>query len=436
MNLYTNIKKVYSLGLKCFPICRSITGKGNRATLKIFKKKLKHLKIKEIKSGTKVFDWTIPPEWNIKDAYIIDKFNNKIVSFKNNNLHLVSYSKPIKTRLNKEKLLKKLHSLEKQPNAIPYMTSYYKKNWGFCITHDQKNQISKYYKSKDMFKITIDSKFNKNGSLTYGELYIPGKSKKEIFLSTYICHPSMANNELSGPMLAILIANYFSKKKNNFSIRLILIPETIGSIAYLSKNLHKLKKNVIFGLNLSCVGDEREYSYLPTKYGNTLADRAIIKNYKDLKIKFKKYSFLERGSDERQYNSPGVDLPVASIMRSKYGTFPEYHTSLDNFDLVTEKGLLGSFKVVKSCIELVMRNTIPITTVICEPQLGRRNLYPKLAKKTNKVGRTRKIMDFIQYADGSNDLVQISNFINSSFKETYEIFKILKKKKLIKIKNF
>jgi aminopeptidase-like protein len=436
LNINTHIKKVYSIGLKCFPICRSITGEGNRTTLKIFKKKLKNLKIKEIKSGTKVFDWKIPPEWNVKDAYIIDKYNQKIVSFKSNNLHLISYSKPIKTKLNKKNLLKKLHSLKKQPNAIPYMTSYYQKNWGFCITQNQKNKILKFYKPKDIFKITIDTNFKKNGSLTYGELYIPGKSKKEIFISTYICHPSMANNELSGPLLAILIANYFSKRKNNFSIRIIFIPETIGSITYLSKNLNRLKKNVIFGLNLSCVGDEREYSYLPTKYGNTLADRAVIKNYKDLKINFKKYSFLERGSDERQYNSPGVDLPVASIMRSKYGTYPEYHTSLDNFDLVTEKGLLGSFKVVTSCIELVMRNTIPITTVICEPQLGRRNLYPKLAKKTNKVSKTRKIMNFIQYADGSNDLIQISNFINTSFKETYEIFKLLKKKKLIKIKNF
>jgi aminopeptidase-like protein len=429
-----NIKIAYKIGLKCFPICRSLTGEGNRETLKIIKKNLKKLKIKEVKSGTKVFDWKIPPEWNVKNAYVVDKNNKKIIDFKNNNLHLISYSQPIKKLLNKDQLLHRLHSLKEQPNAIPYMTSYYDKNWGFCISHNQKKIIKNNYKSNDKFKILIDTNFNKNGSLTYGELLIKGKLKKEIFISTYICHPSMANNELSGPLMAMLVANHFIKKKNTYSLRIIFIPETIGSIMYLKKNLQSLKKNVICGLNLTCIGDEREFSYLPTKYGNTLADRAILKNYEELKIKFKKYSFLDRGSDERQYNSPRVDLPVASIMRSKYGTYPEYHTSLDNFDLVTEKGLLESFKVVKNCINLLMKNIFPITSVICEPHLSKRNLYPKLAKKTNSVFKTRKIMDFIQYADGNNDLIQISNFIKISFKETYEIFKILYKKKLIKIK--
>ena len=433
--MYLEKKKVndiYKIGKECFPICRSITGEGNRKTLEIFKKFINKLKIKEIESGTKVFDWRVPSEWNVEDAYVLDEKNIKIIDFKLNNLHLINYSYPINKILRRDELLLKLHSLKKQPNAIPYVTSYYEKNWGFCISENEKKKIKKNYKPSDKFKVVIKTSFKKNGSLTYSELLIPGKSKKEIFISTYICHPSMANNELSGPLMALLISDYFLRKKNIYSIRVIFVPETIGSIAYLSRNLKKLQKNIICGFNFTCLGDEREYSYLPTKYGDTLIDRAILKNYFDLKIKFKKYLFLDRGSDERQYNSPGIDLPVASIMRSKYGTYPEYHTSLDDFNVVTKKGLLGSFKVIRNCIEMIMKNIKPKVTIKCEPQLGRRNLYPKLAKKDNKVFKTRKILDFIQYSDGKNDLIEISNYIQLSFKETYKIFKTLKKKKIIK----
>jgi len=367
-------EKLYNIGQKLFPVNRSITGHGTVKTLRVLKSIVPKLKIKKIKSGKKIFDWLVPPEWNVNDAFVEDKFGDKIIDIKNNNLHLVGYSSPAKLLMDKSNLLKKLNSLEKQPNAIPYMTSYYKKYWGFCVTENQKKLIKKKYKDSDMFKVKIDSNFNKKGSLTYGEILIPGKSKKEILISTYICHPQMANNELSGPLVTIALAKYFSKKKNKKTIRFIFIPETIGAIAYIKKNLTHLKKNIIGGYVLTCIGDEKNYSFLSTKYNNTNSDFAAEKAFRECKIKYKKYSFLKRGSDERQFNSCGVDLPIASIMRTKYGEYKQYHTSLDDFNLVTRKGLNGGFKIAKKSIENLLNYIIPKSVIVCEPKLQKKNL--------------------------------------------------------------
>ena len=426
-------QNLYNLGKKIFNINRSITGKGVKKTLVIFKKELKKLKIKKISSGTNVFDWKIPPEWNVKEAYVKDKFGKKIIDIKKNNLHLVSYSKPCKIILKKDKLLKKIHSLKNQPNAIPYVTSYYKKYWGFCETQKKKDLIKKNYSINDKFLVKINSKFNKKGFLTYGELLIPGKSKKEILISTYICHPQMANNELSGPIVSIAIAKFFSKKKNDKTLRFLFIPETIGSISYIKKNLDNLKKNVVAGYVLSCVGDERNYSLLTTKYGNTISDKAAKTAFSKLKIKYKTYSFLDRGSDERQFNSPGVDLPIASILKTKYGEYSEYHTSLDNFKIVTIKGLNQSFKVVRKTIEILMKKTIPISKKICEPFLNKKNLYESLNEKkiTNLRTLSKDILNFLQFSDGKNDLADISKRINISKRKTRQLYSILLKKKLI-----
>ena len=313
------VNKYYNLAKNnLFPICRSLTGNGVKKTLRIIKKEFPKLKIYKVKSGKKVFDWQVPKEWNVTDAYILDKNNNKIVDFKKNNLHLVGYSTPINTYLKKEKLLKRLHSLPRQKNAIPYITSYYKKYWGFCLSHKEKLKIKKNYKSKDKFKVVIKSKFNSKGFLNYGEMIIKGRSKQEILISTYICHPSMANNELSGPIVSMSLMNYFKKiKKLDKTLRFLFIPETIGSITFLEKNLNYLKENLIGGYNLSCIGDERQHSCMFTKYGNAISDKALMETYKRFKIKYRKYSFLERGSDERQYNSPGIDLPITSIFRRR-----------------------------------------------------------------------------------------------------------------------
>ena len=416
---------------RLFPLCRSITGNGIKETLNIIKKEFPKLKIYSVKSGTKVFDWKIPPEWNIKTAYVIDKFGEKIIDFSENNLHLVGYSTPINKTLTKKKLFKKIHSIPAQPNAIPYITSYYKKYWGFCISHNNKMKFQKKYKDTDKFKVVIDSSLNKRGKLNYGEIFLKGKSKQEILISTYICHPSLANNELSGPIVSLALIKYFSKfKRLNKSIRFIFIPETIGSITFLSRNLNNLKKNLIGGYNLSCIGDDRQYSCMLSKYENTLADIALIESFKKLKINYKIYSFLKRGSDERQYNSPGIDLPIASIFRSKYGEYPEYHTSLDNFKLVTKSGIYGGFKVAKTAIRILINKIIPINRILCEPQMGKRGLYSNLSTKNVNIF-SRRLMNFLQYSDGKNDLFKISKLIKLKMSEVLKIYKILKKEKLV-----
>ena len=427
-----SIKKYYQLGkLKLFYLNRSLTGNGNRKTLRVIKKEFPKLKICKIPSGTKVFDWKVPPEWNLKEAYILDKNNKKIVDIKNSNLHIVGYSIPVNGYFSKTEILKRIHSLPKQPKAIPYITSYYKKYWGFCINHNEKLSLIKNYKKFDKFKVVIKSNLNPKGFLNYGELILKGKSKQEILISTFICHPSMANNELSGPIVSMGLINYFSKIKNlDKTLRFIFISETIGSIAYLSKNLTYLKENIIGGFNLTCIGDDRQHSCMFSKYENSPSDKAILEAYKKLKIKFKRYSFLARGSDERQYNSPGIDLPITSIFRTKYGKYPEYHTSLDNFNLVTEKGLKGGFNVAKTAIKILIKKKIPKNKLLCEPQMGKRGLYLSLSTK-NKNTQTIPIMNFLQYADGRNDIENISNIIKTSYKDCDKIYNTLLKHKLI-----
>ena len=426
-----SVKKYYYFGKnQLYPICRSITGQGVKKTLKLIQKEFNFLKIKKVKSGTKAYDWVIPSEWNIKDAFFLDKNNKKFASFKKNNLHIVGYSEPVNKYVKKNELIKHLHSYPLQPNAIPYITSYYKKNWGFCVNNNDKKKIINEYSAQDKFKVLIKSNLNKNGFLHYGELILKGKSKEEILISTNICHPSMANNELSGPIVSMSLINFFSKKKLNKTIRFLFLPETIGSIYYLSKNINSLKKNIIGGYNLSCIGDDRMHSCILSKYENTHSDKALISSYKKLGIKFKKFSFLKRGSDERQFNSPGIDLPIASISRTKFDEFPEYHTSMDNFKIVTLSGISGGFDVTKNAIEILQKKTIPISKYKCEPFMSKRKLYPHLSKKNNKK-IPKYTMDFLQYADGKNDLEDISKLLNITFSQCNKICIKLKVKKLI-----
>jgi len=392
---------MHQLMAELFPICRSITGDGVRETLRILQG-LIPLNLFEVPSGTKVFDWYVPKEWNIRDAYVLDPNGKKIVDFKKNNLHVLGYAVPVDRSLSLSELQKYLYSLEDQPDAIPWITSVYEERWGFCLTHNQRVQLK-----EGTYRVVIDSDL-KNGSLTYGECIIPGASSQEIFLSTYVCHPSMANNELSGPVVTAMLAKWIASEPRRFTYRIIFIPETIGSITYLSKNLEDMKKNVVAGFNLTCVGDERAYSYLPSRNGSTLADKVALNVLRSKHPDFRHYSFLDRGSDERQYCSPGVDLPVVSLMRTKYREFPEYHTSLDNLEFVTPAGLEGSFALHKDCIELLERNRVYKTRCLGEPQLGRRGLYPTIATKESH-RQVIDMMNLIAYADGTNDLIDISN---------------------------
>ena len=383
----------------------------------------------EVPSGTQVFDWSVPKEWNIRNAWIKDSKGNKILDFKDNNLHVVGYSLPVNKKVNLEELKTIIYTQPEQPDAIPYVTSYYKERYGFCMTQNQKNNLK-----EDNYHIFIDSEL-KDGSLTYGEIIIPSDSNKEVFLSTYVCHPSMANNELSGPAVAIYLAKWLkSLPIRRYTYRIIFIPETIGSITYLSQNLEHLKKRVIAGFNISCVGDNRTFSYVASRYGNTLADKVAKNVLRFYYPEYKEYSFLKRASDERQYNAPGVDLPVCAICRSKYGEYPEYHTSKDNLDFISPEGLAGSFDVYKQCIIALENNYKYKVKVLCEPQLGKRGLYPTISQKgSSKVVKT--MTDFIAYADGNNDLIDIGNIIGVPVEELVPIIKNLIDNDLIEVKN-
>jgi aminopeptidase-like protein len=412
--------KMHALCEELFPICRSITGDGVRETLSILKQHNQALEIHEIPSGTQCFDWVIPQEWNIRDAYVINPDGEKIIDFKESNLHVLGYSIPVDRMMNLDELQDHLYSLPNQPDAIPYVTSYYNERWGFCLPHNQRVNLK-----PGNYRVFIDTDF-KNGSLTYGELILPGKSSQEVFLSTYICHPSMANNELSGPVVTTFLAKWLSGiKKRKYTYRIVFIPETIGSIAYLSRNLLEMKKNIIAGFNITCVGDDRAYSYLSSRFGNTLSDRVALHVLNHMHPAFIAYSYLDRGSDERQYCSPGVDLPVCSLMRSKYGSYPEYHTSLDDLTLVTPTGLFGGYEVIKRCLECIEKKETLKTTVLGEPQLGKRGLYPTVSTKDVRT-QVHKIINLLAYADGGSDIIQIAETIGFPVWEFYELVERLK----------
>ncbi len=416
--------EMYQVCTELFPICRSITGNGVRKTLEIIKQHLPNLQIHEVRTGTKCFDWTVPKEWNISDAYIESLDGKKIIDFKKNNLHVMSYSTPVDEIIGLNELKKHLYTLKNNPEVIPYVTSYYEEKWGFCLS-----QHSLELMKDEKYRVRIDSTLS-DGYLTYAELIIPGKSKKEIFLSTYMCHPSLANNELSGPVLATFLAKYILKMDRTFTYRIIFVPETIGAIVYLSKHLEYLKENVYSGFQLTCVGDNRTYSYLPTIKGNTITDKVIKHVLKHKTESHQVYLFSDRGSDERQYCSPGVNLPVASLMRSKYGEYPEYHTSLDSLEVISAEGLQGAFDVHVECIYLLEQNARYKATCIGEPQLGKRGLRSNTGGGSLSI-YFRVISDILAYADGEIDLIDMGEMLNLYARDLVPIIDTLLQEKLL-----
>lgn len=423
---------MHNLAKKMWPINRCLVGPGILETLEIIKEELPEMSIKRVPSGYQAFDWTVPDSWEIKEAWIKDSFGNKIIDFKNNNLHVVAGSHAIDIKINLEELQEHLHSRPYQPTAVPYIASYYQKYWGFCLSDNQRRALS-----PGEYHVYIDAVI-RPGDLTYGELLIQGSSKEEIFLSTYVCHPSMANNELSGPCVVTYLAKWIkSILKKKYSYRIIFIPETIGSIVYLSKNLDEMKKNIRAGFNVTCIGDERAYSYLPSRDGDTISDLAAIHVLSHLDKNYVKYSYLERGSDERQYCSPGVDLPIANIMRSKHEVYPEYHSSLDDLKLVTPKGLYGGYYALKKSIEVIENNCIPLAVIKCEPQMGRRGLYPNLSQQTSErkihSEELRSKMNLLAYSDGKKTLLQIAQLINTPFWNLYQVARGLEQENLLRL---
>jgi aminopeptidase-like protein len=415
---------MYSWMHDLFPLNRSLTGDGVIKTLSYLSNLNPNLRVNKVSSGTTAFDWKVPQEWRLDDAYIADVDGKKLISIENSNLHIVGYSTPVNTILSKDELVSHLHYLESAPDSIPYVTSYYEPYWGFCLTYNQFLRLG-----TGPFHVVIKSSLF-DGNMHYGELVIPGKTDKEILLSTYICHPSMASNELSGPVVLSAIARWASSLNLNHTIRCLFWPETIGAIYYLSLHLNELKANVRAGWVMTCLGDNRTYSFVPTKYGNTITDSISRRAFKELGIHYRDYGWLERSSDERQFCAPGIDLPIASVMRSKYGEYPEYHTSADDLSFASEDGLEGSFNIYQKMIELLEVSRFPKINVLGEPQLGRRGLYPTLSTlETFSVIKNQ--MNVISFMDGRHDFDQIADLCQISRVDVERIVFDLAKSELV-----
>ncbi len=400
-------EKIYKIAEELFPICRSITGEGVRSTFQILRKYVPDLQTYEVPTGTTVFDWTIPKEWKIRAAYIENSKGEKVIDFAKNNLHVLGYSAPMDAYLPLDEMKKIVYTQKEQPEVIPYVTSYYKERSGFCMSQNQLDNLP-----EDVYHCVIDSELFE-GSLTYGELILPGKSQKEILFSTYICHPSMANNECSGPSLAVGLIDYIKNMENReFTYRFVFIPETIGSLTYLSKNCETMKENTYAGFNLSCVGDDREYSFVATRYGDTVTDEVLRHVLKKHAPHYVEYSYLERGSDERQYNSPRVNLPVCGFSRTKFGKYPEYHTSADDMTVISPQGFAGALDIMQKCVRVLEHNHYYEMKVFGEPQLGKRGLYPTISQK-GSYDAIQDMMNFMAYADGKNSLLEIAERIGA-----------------------
>jgi len=342
--------EMYQLMVDLFPICRSITGDGVRKSLKIISEYIP-LSIYEVPTGTKVFDWETPKEWNIKDAYVKTPNGKKIIDFKKSNLHVLNYSTPINKKMSLTDLKNHLNTLPEKPDLIPYLTSYYNENWGFCMRHNDFVKLE-----SGQYEVLIDSTL-KNGNLTYGEYFLKGQTEKEILISCYVCHPSICNDNLSGIVLTTMLAKYLQTIPKKYSIRFLFVPETIGAITWISLNEKKLS-NIKHGLIVTCVGLLKKFTYKKSRDGNAEIDRTVTEILKNSHTDYRIVDFFPYGSDERQFCSPGINLPVGSLYRSESESllFPEYHTSADDLSLVEKDALKDSFLMYLSIISLLEQN--------------------------------------------------------------------------------
>jgi aminopeptidase-like protein len=401
-------QEMHDLIKRLYPICRSITGNGVRETLNIIKEHVP-INIVEVPTGTQVLDWKIPKEWNIKDAYIKNSKGEKIVDFKKSNLHVLNYSIPIHKKVSLSELKEHLFTLPSIPTAIPYLTSYYKENWGFCITHAQFQTLE-----EDTYEVVIDSTLE-NGSLTYGEFYLKGKNEDEVLLTCYVCNPSLCNDNLSGTALLTFLAKHLRKFSLKYSYRFLFIPETIGSITWLSINEDKVSK-IKHGLVATCVGDAGNSTYKRSRQGNATIDKAVEKALLESGKPYEVIDFFPSGSDERQFCSPGFNLPVGSLVRTIYGKFPEYHTSADDLNFVKPSNLGDSFSKYMRVIYILENNASYLNlNPKCEPQLGRRGLYRMIGGQ--KEGGLEELAIFwvLNLSDGKNSLLDISIRSRMSF---------------------
>ena len=390
---------------RLFPICRSISGDGVRETLAILGERI-HLHVQEVPTGYRAFDWTVPREWNIRDAYVKNEKGERVIDFQASNLHVVSYSVPTAATMTLDELRPHLHTKPELPAAIPNVISYYEEQWGFCLSQNQLDALP-----NGRYEVYIDSSLTE-GSLTFADVVLPGTSDDEIMFSTYICHPSMADHELSGPVLTAFLYDMLAQRQRRYSYRFVFIPETIGALVYLSQQGDHLRQKLHAGYVVTCVGDNGPYTYKRSRRGNTVADKVAEHCLRHVATResVKVIDFFPSGSDERQYCSPGFDLPVGSLMRSMYGTFPEYHTSLDDMGFVSTEGIGNSLKAYVRLVQAHELNQVYINlSPNGEPQLGRRGLYPTLDGQGPSPVAVERIQYLLAYSDGTKDLVDIAN---------------------------
>jgi aminopeptidase-like protein len=393
--------EAYELAGRLYPICRSITGEGVRATLRTIQETIP-LEIHEVPTGTPVFDWTVPREWNIREAYIKDSTGRTIVDFRDCNLHVVSYSRPVKARLPLKQLKEHVFTLPDRPEWIPYRTSYYNDTWGFCLRHDQLGTFG-----DGDYDVCIDSSLT-DGYLTYGEYRIQGQTDDEVLISVHVCHPSLANDNLSGIAVATGLASHLAGRSRRYSYRFLFIPGTIGSITWLSLNERQVQR-IRHGLVLSCVGDSGQVTYKRSRRGKADIDRAVVKVLKDSGCPHAVLDFSPYGYDERQYCSPGFDLPVGCFMRTPNGKFPEYHTSADNLDLLRPGALADSWFRCLQVFDLLEDNhTYVNLNPKCEPQLGRRGLYSTIGGQSDGKLRELAMLWALNLSDGRHSLLDIA----------------------------
>jgi aminopeptidase-like protein len=413
-----------------WPICRSITGNGLRNSFKILQEIIS-FELIEVPTNTSVLDWKVPKEWNINDAYIITPQGNKICEFKVNNLHLINYSMPVNMSLTFEELLPYLHTLPNKPNAIPYLTSYYKETWGFCLTHNEFLQLPK----EGNYQVVIDSSLQ-DGALTYGQYILKGSSEEEILFSSYLCHPSMANNELSGPLALAFLYQELSKMENRYyTYRFVLAPETIGIVAFLAQHGEKLKSKIKGGYVLTCCGDAGSITYQLSKRTDTIADHMMQHFLKTKYTNFSVRDFRVGGSDERQYCSPGFNFPVGTIMRTPYKIYPEYHTSLDNKSIMDFSALKEIIMLlVDVCKGMEMNMPIEPGHLYGEPMLGKRNLYPEKGGAGIMSEDLMFLLSMITMSEIQHTPLEIANRLDANILDLEKSLRIALREGLVKKK--
>jgi aminopeptidase-like protein len=399
-NLMEIGQELHRLTADLYPICRSITGNGIRRTLAAIQNRVP-LKISEVPTGTPVFDWTVPKEWNIRDAYIKDARGQRVLDFQQNNLHVLNYSVPVHTKMGLGELRTHLFTIPEHPDWIPYRTSYYQENWGFCLSHNQLETME-----DGEYEVFIDSTLA-DGHLTYGECYLPGHLSDEVLISCHICHPSLANDNLSGLVVATALAELLSGRELRYSYRFLFIPGTIGAITWLARNRDNVAR-IRHGLVLTGIGDQSGFHYKKSRRSNAEIDHTVAHVLQHRGESYEILEFSPYGYDERQYCSPGFDLPVGCLMRSVWGTFPEYHTSADNLDFIKPHQLAQSLRVCAAVVDVLENNRRYCNlSPYCEPQLGKRNLYRSTGGETIGMEINARLW-VLNLSDGEHSLLDIA----------------------------